>query len=161
MLLHLSLAFMHFSTGISFINSLVYLVYLFSLIPSFSTLLGVFFQNFQTSSHFIFLIFLLIHLDHKTVLEKYIKDKDTILVGSKWQSSLLLTFPRAILRPLLFIFALFLPILSFQTSFLLHCSPNPLQLGYVSLLVLYQILERLPNFSVLLHEFSEYLFNGT
>ena len=152
---------MYFPTGISFINSLVYLVYLFSLTPSFSTLLGVSFQNFQTSSHFIFLIFLLIHLDHKTVLEKYIKDKDIILAESKQQSPLLLTFSRAILRPLLFISALFLPILSFQIPSLLHCSPNPLQLGYVPLLVLHQILKRLPNFSVLLHEFLEYLFNGT
>ena len=83
MLLHLFPAFMHFPTGIFFINSLVYLVYLFSLTSSFSTLLGVSFQNFQTSFHFIFLIFLLIHLDHKTVLEKYIKDKDTILAGGK------------------------------------------------------------------------------
>ena len=161
MLLHLFPAFMHFPTGIFFINSLVYLVYLFSLTSSFSTLLGVSFQNFQTSFHFIFLIFLLIHLDHKTVLEKYIKDKDTILAGGKWQSPLLLTFTRAILKFLLFISTLLLPILSFQTLSPLHCSPNPLQLGYIPLLVLHQILERLPNSSVFLHEFSEYLFNGT
>ena len=65
MLLHLSPASIHFLIGISFINSLVYSVHLFSLNSSFCTLFGVSFQKFQTLFSFYFLIFLLTHLDHK------------------------------------------------------------------------------------------------
>ena len=65
MLLYLSPASIYFPMGTFFINSLVYSVCLFSLTSSFSTLFGVFFQNFQTSFHFKFLIFLLTHLNHR------------------------------------------------------------------------------------------------
>jgi len=66
-----------------------------------------------------------------------------------------LTFPKAILGLLLF------PILSSQTLSLLHHSPNPLQLGYVLFLALHQVLEGLSDSLVLLHKFSECLFNST
>ena len=118
MLLYLSPASMHFPTGIFFTNFLVYSVHLFLLIPSFSILFGVFFQNFQTSFHVIFLIFLLTHLNHKKKITIKIKNKTTNLTGGRKWSFFLLTFPRAILRPLLIVSALLLSILSNWAMFL-------------------------------------------
>ena len=155
-----------FQTWISFINFLVYSVYLLSLTLSFCTLFGVFFskkKNFQTSFHFKFLIFLLTHLDYKRkiTIEKRKKNKTTILTGGRRLSPLLLDFPGSILRPLCIISALLFPDLSFRTPSLLHRSPNSLQLGHIPLLALYQVPEGLPNSSILLHEILECLFDGT
>ena len=66
-----------------------------------------------------------------------------------------MTFPRATLRPLLFISTLYLLILSFQILSLLHHGPNPLWLSHVSLLALHQVLEGPHNSLLLLHEFLE------
>ena len=120
-LLHLSPSSVHFPTGISFINSLVYSVCLFSLTPSFCTLFRVSFQNFQTFFHFI-----LDFLTHTFRLKqnKKNKKKTTILARGRWWSPLLLTFSGAILRSPLIISIFLLLIFYFQASSLLYCSPN-------------------------------------
>ena len=126
--------------------------------PSFSTLFMVSFQNFFS---FYFLDLFTHTFRSQNSIKIYIKNKDIILARGKWQSSLLLTFSGAILRPLLSISALLLPIFSFQTPFPLHHGPNSLQLHCVPLLAFHQVLERLSDFLVLLHKFLECLFNGT
>ena len=151
-----------FPTGIFFINFLVYSIYLFSLTLSFHTLFRVSSQNFKLL--FILILAFLTHIFNsqkiKFLLNKR-KNKTIILIKGGQQSLLLLTFFRAILRPLCVIFTFLLPDYSFQTLFLFHRSPNPLQLGCVFLLVFYQVPERLPYSLVLLHEFLECLFDST
>ena len=129
-----------FPRGIFFINFLVYSVCLFSLILSLHTLFVV---SSQTSFHFNF-CFSYSHIYFtenkiliKSLLKKKKKDKTKILTrGGQW-SPLLLTFSRAILRPLHIIPTLLLSDHSFQTPSPLHCGPNFLQLGRVPLLALY------------------------
>ena len=62
----------------------------------------------------------------KITIIKEKKNKDTILAGGRQQSPFLLTFSRAILRPFLFISALFLFVLPFKASSLLQYGPNSL-----------------------------------
>ena len=132
------------------INSLVYSVYL--LTPALMHFLGFIFTTFRLLFSFSFLI----SYSHIQITQKTSKKlKTTILTKGRQQSPLFLTFSGAILGPLLFIFILLL-----LTPSPFHHSPNSLQLGYVSLLALYQVLEELPNSSVLLHKFLECLFNG-
>ena len=67
----------------SFINFLVYFVYLFSLNLSFCILFSISFQTFGLLFSFQFLIFLLIYLDHKKqnkIWRKLKEQKETILV---------------------------------------------------------------------------------
>ena len=99
----------------------------------------------QTSFHFNSCLFLLTHLIHRKNKFYYVeKNKTTNLTGGRWQSSPLLTFSGAILRPLLFISILLLFALSFWAPSLLHCGLNSLQLGRVPLLALYQIWRDFP-----------------
>jgi len=157
MLLHLSPVSIHFPTEISFMNSLVYFVYL--LVPRFTYFLG-FFSKLSNFS-FYFLDFLThIFRSQKKITIKIKKNKTTNLTRDRWWSPLLLTFSGAILKPLFFISALFLSVLSFQTPSPLYCGPNPLQLGHISLLALHQVLKGSPDFLVLLHKFPECLFNS-
>ena len=140
--------------------SLVYSVCLFSLTLSFRTPFRVSSQNFQTSFHLI-LTFLTHTFNSQEINKKNSikrKNKTSILTGGGWRSPLLSS---AILRPLHIISVLLLPTLSFQALSSLHRSPNSLQLGHISLLALHQVLERLPDSSVLLYKFPECLFNGT
>ena len=128
MLLHFSSASMHFPTGISFINSLVYSVCLFSLTPSFSTLFRVFFLKLSNFFSFYFLNFLThtFRSQNKINIYIYIRNKDTILTGGRQQNPFLLSFSGAILGPLLSISTLLLLVLSFKAPSPLHCGPNPL-----------------------------------
>ena len=142
-----------------FINFLVYSVRLFSLTLSFRALFGVCFSNFQTSFHLIF-VFSYSHIQFTEKINS-IKHKTTNLTRGGRRSPPFLTFSRAILRPLHVISTLLLPALSFRTPSPLHHGPNSLQLGRVSLLILHQVPEGLPDSSVLLHEIPECLFNGT
>ena len=151
-----------FPTGISSINFLVYSVCLFSLTLSFHALFRVSSQNFKLL--FILILAFLTHTFNSQkikILWNKRKNKTIILTRGRRQSSFLLTFSGAILRPLCIIPTFLLPDCFFWTSSLLHCSPNSPQLGCVLLLALYQVLEGLSNSSVLLHEFLECFCDGT
>ena len=156
-LLHLSSVSVYFPTGISFTNFLVYSICLFSLTPSFSTLFRISFQNFIS---FYYLNSLTYTFRSQKKITIKIKNKTTNLTKGRWQSLLFLTISGAILRPLLSISALLFLILPFKAPSLLHCGPNPLQLGHIPLLALYKVPEGPPNSSVLLHKFLECFFNG-
>ena len=121
--------------------------------------LGFSFQNFK-----LLFILILVFLTHtfnsqknKNSIKKS-KNKTTNLTGGGQQSLLLLTFSGAILGSLLFIS---ISALFFRASSLLYHSSNPLQLGCVPLLALYQVPEGLPDSLVLLYKFPECLFYGT
>ena len=126
MLLHLSPASMHFPTGISFINSLVYSVCLFSLTCSFHALFRVSSQNFKLL--FILILVFLTHTFNSQKMKILLKKKQETanLTGGGRRSSLLLTFSGAIFRHPLIISVLLLLVFSFQASSPLHCSSNPL-----------------------------------
>ena len=141
MLLYVSPASVHLIGIFSFINFLVYSVHLFSLTLSFYALFGVSSQNFKL--FFILILVFLTHIFNSQKIKILLKKNQgtTNLTGDGWQSPLLLTFSGAILGPLLFISVLLLPALSFQAPSLLHRGPNPLQLGCIPLLALYQVPE--------------------
>ena len=121
--------------------------------------LGFSFQNFK-----LLFILILVFLTHtfnsqknKNSIKKS-KNKTTNLTGGGQQSLLLLTFSGAILGSLLFISV---SALFFRAPSLLYHSSNPLQLGCVPLLALYQVPEGLPDSLVLLHKLLECFFDGT
>ena len=121
--------------------------------------LGFSFQNFK-----LLFILILVFLTHtfnsqknKNSIKKS-KNKTTNLTGGGQQSLLLLTFSGAILGSLLFIS---ISALFFRASSLLYHSSNPLQLGCVPLLALYQVPEGLPDSLVLLHKLLECFLDGT
>ena len=111
--------------------SLLYSIYLFLFNLSFYILLTRFsFQIFRLYFDFYLLNFLTHTVRHNKTKKIKNKNKTTILVGGKWQSSLfyfLLIFFGAIPGPLFFILAL-LPItpwILLQTPFPFDHSPNP------------------------------------
>ena len=160
MLLHLSPVSMYFQWGFPSFNFFSIFCLLISINPQLLYTFQGFFSEFSNFSSFNS-YFLTHTFNSQEITNSIRKNKTKILTRGGQRSPLLLTFSRAILRPLCVIPALLLPNHSFQTPSPLHHSPNSLQLGRIPLLALHQVPEGLPDFSVLLHKLLECLHNGT